>query len=488
MRSYRKHSAPGLLSRVVNRPLIASVDLARFYFAYLAERKGLEIAVVDGAEGVSTKDIAAVGKYSYREGSGIAPMVPGTGIAVIEVTGSLTHKLGEIDPYSGMTGYDGIQAKLEAALADPACKGILLDINSGGGEVHGGFDLADKLAAAGKIKPMWAVADEQAFSGAYLIASQAARIIAPRTGEVGSVGVIAMHFDYSRAMKNEGVEATVIKSGAQKDAYSSLKPLAPEVLAKLQAECDGVYAMFVSAVASGRRMDANAIRATEAAIYAASEALQLGLIDAIQTTDDAFAEFAAKLAQPATSIFLPAAPSPAAPKAGVTSTNKEIQMDPNAAAAAAASLASAAGAAAAVDPTLAERNRVIGIQTMARPEEQQLAADLVANGSSLEVAGLAFAKSRSDVRAADAAVRRAEAPRPLPIAPNAGAAAVVDPALPLDQRCKLEWERSAALQAEFGGSYADYHAYMKAEATGRLKGVGSAKFGKGQPLPGAAAA
>jgi hypothetical protein len=80
-----KHSTPGLLGRLINRPLLASPDLARFYFSYLAERRGLDVMISEDGVALSAREIAAVGKYRYGKDAAV-PMVPDTGIAVIEIT------------------------------------------------------------------------------------------------------------------------------------------------------------------------------------------------------------------------------------------------------------------------------------------------------------------------------------------------------------------------------------------------------------------
>lgn len=68
------------------------------------------------------------------------------GIAVLPVTGTLVHKLGYINPVSGMSGYNGIAKRLQQAISDPDVRGVLLDIDSPGGEVAGAFDTADLIA------------------------------------------------------------------------------------------------------------------------------------------------------------------------------------------------------------------------------------------------------------------------------------------------------------------------------------------------------
>jgi len=73
---------------------------------------------------------------------------------------------------------------LEMARDDSAVDALLLDIDSPGGESSGVFD-----------KPVWAVANDMAFSAAYALASAADKLFVSRTGGVGSIGVIAMHVD-----------------------------------------------------------------------------------------------------------------------------------------------------------------------------------------------------------------------------------------------------------------------------------------------------
>jgi len=71
-------------------------------------------------------------------------------------------------------------------LADPRVRGIVLDIDSPGGEAAGLFDLADRIAAARAIKPIWAVANDAAFSAAYALAASASCVTLTRTAGVGS--------------------------------------------------------------------------------------------------------------------------------------------------------------------------------------------------------------------------------------------------------------------------------------------------------------
>lgn len=120
----------------------------------------------------------------------------------------------------GVTSYSAIRQAFNAALADAVVQAIALTINSPGGVVNGCFDLADEIAAARDIKPVWAILNENAFSAAYAIASAASRIIIPRTGGAGSIGVVWMHTDVTAMLAQAGIKITTLQFGATKtDSY-----------------------------------------------------------------------------------------------------------------------------------------------------------------------------------------------------------------------------------------------------------------------------
>ncbi|NYZ70223.1 S49 family peptidase, partial [Endozoicomonas sp. SM1973] len=203
------------------------------------------------------------------------------GIAIIPVVGTLTHKYGHLDPYSGMTGYDGIQRKLAEAINDSDIQGILLDINSPGGSVSGCFDLADLIYQARQYKPIWALVDEQACSAAYALASAANEIILPRTGMVGSIGVLLAHTDQSELLAKEGINVTLIHAGAHKADGNPFEPLPNNVKADLQSEINDIYGLFIETVSRHRQLDTEAIKNTEAKVFTGQAAIDVGLADRV---------------------------------------------------------------------------------------------------------------------------------------------------------------------------------------------------------------
>jgi signal peptide peptidase SppA len=213
------------------------------------------------------------------------------GIAVIPIHGSLVKRSLGIEAASGLTSYEEISAMLDAALADPQVSGILLDIDSPGGEASGSFELARRVREVAAMKPVWAVANDAAYSAAYAIASSAQRLFVTETGGVGSIGVIALHVDQSVKDAKDGYRFTAVTAGAHKNDYSPHEPLSDTAKTELQGEVDRLYAIFTEHVAAMRGLELDAVRATEAGLYFGANAVSQGLADGVQTLEATLTQF-----------------------------------------------------------------------------------------------------------------------------------------------------------------------------------------------------
>lgn len=269
-----------LSQRLLNTPLALHPRKAEIIVSALAERLGIT-RIKTGAW--YDDDEADFCRPARDSGYDILE-----GIALIPVHGTLVQKLGMLRPFSGMTGYDGIRRNFLTALNDPDVKGICLDIDSPGGEVAGCFDLVDTIFTRRGQKPVYAILSESAYSAAYAIASAADRILVPRTGGVGSVGVIYVHCDMSRQMKDEGLNVTIITCGSRKAETSPLRPLSEAAQAALQDDIDAVGALFIETVARNRGISVDAVRALEARTLRAQEGVRAGLADDVMSPDEAF--------------------------------------------------------------------------------------------------------------------------------------------------------------------------------------------------------
>ncbi len=222
------------------------------------------------------------------------------GVAHLPVLGPLVQRGDWLTGMFGIVSYDDIATAAEDAFTDPGTRAVLMEIDSPGGEVAGLFDLVDRLAALKTEtgKPLWAIAREQALSAGYAIASVADRLLVTQTGEVGSVGVIAVHVDQIGHDQSEGRKYTLIHAGAKKADGNPHIPLSPEALADIQADVDDLYARLVARVARARGMNPESIAATEAAIFRGSHAVAAGLADGIATLEGAHADLLAALETP----------------------------------------------------------------------------------------------------------------------------------------------------------------------------------------------
>lgn len=319
---------PHLASRLYGAPLLLARSKLEVILSVLGDRVGWP------------EPLASSTLSSPRAGA-LGPV----GIAVIPVMGSLVRRTVGLDPASGFTSYAELAGMLESALADPSVEGILLDVDSPGGESGGVFELGEMVRAADAVKPVWAIASDSAYSAAYAIACGASRLTVTRTGGVGSIGVIAMHVDQSARDAQQGYRFTAITAGEQKNDFSPHEPLDLQAHARLQAEVDRLYGMFVGHVASMRSIDAQAVRATEAGTYFAEDAVAAGLADAVGCLDGVIADFSAFLStrrarvrSPPTSTHSMAATSPTSlslPTSVLTPSHQEkpqMQNTPNPAA------------------------------------------------------------------------------------------------------------------------------------------------------------
>ena len=291
-----------IAARAFNTPLLVEPSKAMAFLSGLGPRilgRRVELTGSDVTDAPGTgvllarASILAGGPTESLRQQGDAPYLVIDGIAVIEIAGVLIHRGGWIGQSSGQTSYEGIAAQIDAATSDPTVRGIALEIDSFGGEVAGVFDLADRIRAIRDIKPVWAFVAEHAFSAGYALASQADRILLPRTGAVGSIGVVVMHADLSGQLDQDGVRVTLVHAGSHKIDANPYAPLPADIQSDIQREIEVLRFLFAETVAAGRgvRLSQEAALATEAASFRGAEAVAAGLADEVIDMQRGFATF-----------------------------------------------------------------------------------------------------------------------------------------------------------------------------------------------------
>ena len=279
---------PLIAERVLGRPLLVLPAKAELIVTILGERIG-----VAGGE-ISENDpdvLAAIGASRFVGEPGGPYDARGRrrimfrqqdGLAIIDVMGSLVNRGAWLGTSSGLTSYEGLAAQIEAAVADHTVRGIVLDIDSPGGEATGAFGFYETIRAARQRKPVVAVVNDMAASAAYGIAAQANEIVISPSSMTGSIGVVMVHMDHSKEMEKRGRKPTLIFAGDHKVDANSFEPLSDGVRADLQREVDGIYDTFVESVATGRPgLSTQTIRATQARVFRGAAAIEIGLADRI---------------------------------------------------------------------------------------------------------------------------------------------------------------------------------------------------------------
>ncbi len=218
------------------------------------------------------------------------------GVAVIPIYDILSHRSDAfMDFMFGGTSYMDIGKLFADALSDPSIKSIVFDINSPGGEVAGVFDLVDDIYNARGIKPIYAVANEMAYSAAYAIASAADKVYLTRTAGVGSIGILAVHVDRTENDKAEGLRYNMIYAGDKKIDFSSHVQLSEEARAELQKDVNAQYAIFIDTVARNRGLKAADVKGTKAGTFRGRNAVEAGLADAVLSWNQVMSKITGKI-------------------------------------------------------------------------------------------------------------------------------------------------------------------------------------------------
>lgn len=284
---------PKIATKVFNTPLMIVPEKAEIIINNLGSRMisddaNVEFNVsassnIDESDWATKTDASLISgdlkrRVQSRQNSGISMV---GSVAVIGVTGTLVNRGAYLGESSGMTSYEGIRAQLDIALKHKGVKAIVFDVDSYGGAVDGCFDLCARIREVRKHKPVYALLAEHACSAAYAIASQANEITISSTGMAGSIGVVAIHADFSKQVEDQGVNITLIHSGSHKVDFNPYVPLKKSVFNSFQKRLDVNRQQFAEHVAAGRngKMSAQSALDTEAEIYMGQEALSVGLVD-----------------------------------------------------------------------------------------------------------------------------------------------------------------------------------------------------------------
>lgn len=208
-------------------------------------------------------------------------------VGVLPVHGMVLHRYDAWAYWTGaFTTELGVKA-LDAYLADASVEAIVLDVNSPGGTSYGVEEFAERVFEARQRKPIHAVANPLAASAAYWLASAAGNLYVTPSGDVGSVGVYALHADMSAALEKEGVKVTTFRRPEKKADVNPYEPLSDDARAFMQERVDETYGVFVKAVARNRGVGVADVRANfgQGRVVSAAKARDAGMADGVMTLE-----------------------------------------------------------------------------------------------------------------------------------------------------------------------------------------------------------
>lgn len=188
--------------------------------------------------------------------------------------------------------------RLEKASQDPLVKGVILRLDTPGGDVTSSDILYHEIGRFKEKKslPVVALMMGVAASGGYYVASACDHIVAHPSTITGSIGVISVFPNIEGLFDKVGVKTTVVKSGGMKDAGSPFRDMSPEEKQIFQGIIDEFYENFLRVVLE-RRKDGLSLeelrKIADGRVYTATQALKMKLIDEIGYFHDALTKILA---------------------------------------------------------------------------------------------------------------------------------------------------------------------------------------------------
>lgn len=277
------HSLVHIKNSLVNKPHLVDRQTYHTIMDYIDQR-------IEGNADIIGPQVEASSDYSYR-------YVPETKTGVMHIQGPLTYRTTGWEAMCGGTSYEMLKEQMDY-FVEVGAKTVSMMVDSGGGQAQAMIDSANyirNLANENGIKII-AYVDGMSASAAYGISCIADEIIMSSDSMVGSIGVLIQLYNDSKALEKAGYERTFITAGKDKVPYDKDGAFTEAFIDRLQEQVDTLYESFTSHVATHRSLDIQAVKNTEANVFMAKEALELGLADKVMTIEE-FYDYVADVAQ-----------------------------------------------------------------------------------------------------------------------------------------------------------------------------------------------
>ena len=248
-------------------------------------RKALNVAKDEDYNTVAIVD------YAKAKATGVNDLDATDKIAILYAQGEIAAGEGDVN----VIGDGAMRRAIQEARRDEDVKAIVLRVDSPGGNALTSDLIWREIELTKKVKPVVVSMGNYAASGGYYIACNANKIIAEKTTITGSIGVFGVIPNFTALGQKIGLTVDQVQTNVNAQDYSIFKPMDANYRATAQEGVERVYATFVKRVAAGRKLTPEQVDAIgQGRVWSGSDALKIGLVDAIGGLDDAIAE-AAKL-------------------------------------------------------------------------------------------------------------------------------------------------------------------------------------------------
>lgn len=388
------------------------------------------------------------------EGSDFARVV--NGVAIVPVKGPLMRSFSYY-----MWSYEEILRDITLAQRDDDVTSIILEIDSPGGLVSGCADLAKAIRMSGP-KSVEAFVGGMGASAAYWIASATDRITLGSGAVIGSLGSVIEYVDMEPMFEKMG--AKIIRVVAEQSPNKRLDADSAEGRAEMQALVNASGADFVAAVAEYRGVTEAEVlsRFGQGLIFDGDEAIRRGMADRRGTLDELIVELAGRNLYFNAVTAAAAQENPVMDWATLTlAALREHRAD------IVEEIEGTASADAVDQAVAAERARIIGLDEIAVAGYEEMVESAKRDGKTspeqlaLQIMKAEKASGGKHIAAATAADAAVTIPA-TPVITEAAAASGDS----VEDHAKAEWDKDAALRAEFGGNFDAYLSFAKAESAG----------------------
>lgn len=254
-----------------------------------------------------TREVAAEGLRRYLAGdvrmdSEPEPNAPyvvnSAGVGLIEVKGLMMKSKSKL----GGTSTVHLRSEFRRAAADPQLGGMMVRFTTPGGHVDGTHEAFADMMALNAVKPVHAFAEDLMASAGAWLGAAARRLTANSNASVGSIGVMVSLMDDSRAMEMAGVRmVTITSDGAEWKAVGD-GPITPEAEEYIRGMVNAKADIMLGDIVAGPRgaLTRKDLKAMAGKVFTAAEAKSLGLIDKVETFDEAMANMQGVVARSST--------------------------------------------------------------------------------------------------------------------------------------------------------------------------------------------